>query len=92
MQTPAPDQPAAIPLAEAGTFLEDLVEAAELAWRCIIGFQDGSKRALNGPENQWSIGFQPVFGRTERCFPTQGILIILAPLDPSGRTVHFEVS
>ena len=33
----APDQPAAIPLAEAGTFLEDLVEAAELAWMCIIG-------------------------------------------------------
>jgi hypothetical protein len=30
-QTPALDQPAAIPLAEAGTFLEDL-EAAELAW------------------------------------------------------------
>ncbi len=37
MQTPAPDQPAAIPLAGAGTFLEDLVEAAELAWMCIIG-------------------------------------------------------
>jgi hypothetical protein len=32
--------------------------------------QDGSERALNSPENQCSIGFQPVFCRTERCFPT----------------------
>ena len=31
-QAPAPGQPAAIPLAEAGTFLEDLVEAAEFAY------------------------------------------------------------
>ena len=32
-------------------------------------FQDGSDRALNSLEAQCSIGFQPVFCRTERCFP-----------------------
>jgi hypothetical protein len=32
-------------------------------------YQDGSQRSLNSPENQCSIGFQPVFLSTERCFP-----------------------
>ena len=32
--------------------------------------QDGSERSLGSPEDQCSIGFQPVFFRTERCFPT----------------------
>jgi hypothetical protein len=38
---------------------------------------DGSGRSLDSPESQCSMGFQPVFCRTERWFTTQGILIIL---------------
>jgi hypothetical protein len=33
--------------------------------------QDGSERSLGSPEDQCSIGFQPVFFRTERCFRTR---------------------
>jgi hypothetical protein len=32
--------------------------------------QDGSERSLGSPEDQSSIGFQPVFFCPERCFPT----------------------